>query len=76
MVPGTFFSEMFLSDYRGGELGKTHDHFLGGLHILTRALMVVDKMNTIHHLQIILELTQQSDMEEAFRSIRRVETES
>ncbi len=31
----------FLSDYRGGEFGKTHGLFLEGPHISTRAVMVV-----------------------------------
>jgi thiol peroxidase len=38
--------------------------------------MVVDKMNTIRHLQITPELTQLPDMEEAFRIARRLVTES
>jgi thioredoxin-dependent peroxiredoxin len=66
----------FLSDYRGGEFGKTHGLFLEGPHILTRAVMVVDKMNTIRYLQITPELTQLPDMEEAFQFARRLVTES
>ncbi|QPD04747.1 MAG: Peroxiredoxin [Candidatus Nitrospira kreftii] len=66
----------FLSDYRGGDFGKTHGLFLEGPHILTRAVMVVDKMNTIRHLQITPELTQLPDMEEAFQIARRLVTES
>lgn len=76
MVLGTFCSETFLSDYRGGEFGKTHGLFLEGPRIFTRAFMVVDRMNTIDYLQITPELTHLPDMEEAFRSARRVETES
>lgn len=66
----------FLSDYRGGDFGKTHGLFLEGPHILTRAVMVVDKTNTIRHLQITPELTQLPDMEEAFQIARRLVTES
>ena len=66
----------FLSDYRGGDFGKSHGLFLEGPHILTRAVMVVDKMNTIRHLQITPELTQLPDMEEAFQIARRLVTES
>lgn len=66
----------FLSDYRGGDFGKTHGLFLDGPHILTRAVMVVDKTNTIRYLQIAPELTQLPNMEEAFQFARRLVTES
>ena len=66
----------FLSDYREGEFGKTHGLFLEGPHILTRAVMVVDKTNTIRYLQITPELSQLPDMEEALQFARRLVTES
>jgi thiol peroxidase len=66
----------FLSDYRGAEFGKTHGLFLEGPHILTRAVMVVDKTNTIRYLQITPELTQLPNMEEALQFARRLVTES
>lgn len=66
----------FLSDYRGGEFGKTHGLFLDGPHILTRAVMVVDKTNTIRYLQITPEVAQLPDMEEALQFARRLVTES
>lgn len=66
----------FLSDYRGGEFGKAHGLFLEGPHILTRAVMVVDKTNTIRYLQITPEIAQLPDMEEAFQFARRLVTES
>jgi len=64
----------FLSDYRGGEFGKAYGLFLKDLHILTRAVMVVDQHNTIRHLQITPELTHLPDMEEAFRFARSLIT--
>ncbi|NGZ02488.1 MAG: thiol peroxidase [Nitrospira sp. WS238] len=66
----------FLSDYRGGDFGKAHGLFLEGPHILTRAVMVVDKMNTIRYLQITPELTQLPNMEEAFQFARQLVTAS
>ena len=66
----------FLSDYRGGEFGKTHGLFLDGPHILTRAVLVIDKTNTIRYLQITPEITQLPDMEEALQFARRLVTES
>lgn len=66
----------FLSDYRGAEFGKTYGLFLEGPHLLTRAIMVIDKTNTIRYLQITPELTQLPDMEEAFKFARQLVTAS
>lgn len=66
----------FLSDYRGAEFGKAHGLFLEGPHILTRAVMVVDRTNTIRYLQITPEISQLPDMEEALQFTRRLLTES
>lgn len=66
----------FLSDYRGAEFGKTHGLFLEGPYLLTRAVMVVDKTNTVRYLQITPDLTQLPDMEEAFQFARRLVTQS
>jgi len=66
----------FLSDYRGAEFGKTYGLFLKDPHILARAVMVVDKQNTVRYLQITPELTQLPDMEEAFQFARSLITAS
>lgn len=66
----------FLSDYRGADFGKTHGLFLKDPHLLARAVMVVDKQNTIRYLQITPELAQLPDMEEAFQFARSLITAS
>jgi thioredoxin-dependent peroxiredoxin len=66
----------FLSDYRGADFGKTHGLFLKDPHILARAILVVDKQNTIRYLQITPELAQLPDMEEAFQFARSLITAS
>ncbi len=66
----------FLSDYRGGDFGKTHGLFLKGPHILARAVMIIDRNNTIRYLQITPELSQLPDMEAAFRFARSLITSS
>jgi thioredoxin-dependent peroxiredoxin len=66
----------FLSDYRGGDFGKTHGLFLKGPHILARAIMVVDAQNKIRYLQITPELAQMPDMDEAFTFARSLITSS
>ena len=66
----------FLSDYRGGDFGKTYGLFLKDPHILTRTVMVVDSQNRVRHLQITPELGQLPDMEQAFNVARSLVTSS
>jgi len=58
----------FLSDYRGGDFGKTNGLLVKGPHILARSVMVVDKDNVIRYLQVTPELAQLPDMEAAFQA--------
>jgi thiol peroxidase len=60
----------FLSDYRGGDFGKTHGLLMKDPHILARAVMVVDKDNVIRYLQVTPELAQLPDMDAAFNAAR------
>ncbi len=60
----------FLSDYRGGEFGRTHGLLLNGPHLLARAVLVVDKNNIIRYLQITPNLANMPDMEAAFAAAR------
>lgn len=60
----------FLSDYRGGEFGRTHGLLLDGPRLLARAVMVVDKDNVIRYLQITPNLANMPDMEAAFAAAR------
>jgi thioredoxin-dependent peroxiredoxin len=66
----------FLSDYRGGDFGKTYGLLLKGPHILARTIMVVDAQNKIRYLQITRELAQMPDMDEAFTFARSLITAS
>lgn len=66
----------FLSDYRGADFGKSHGLLLKDPHLLARAVMVVDKRNTVRYLQITPELAQLPDMEEAFQFARSLITAS
>lgn len=67
---------LFLSDYRGGEFGKTHGLLVKDPHLLARAVMVVDKDNVIRYLQVTPELAQLPDMDAAFRFARSLAASS
>ena len=60
----------FLSDFRGGEFGKTHGLLLEGPHVLARAVLVVDRQNVVRHLQVTPDLGHMPDMEKAFQVAR------
>ncbi|MFQ5992480.1 MAG: thiol peroxidase [Nitrospiraceae bacterium] len=60
----------FLSDYRGGNFGKTYGLLVEGPHLLARSVIVVDRENVIRYLQITPELAEMPDMEAAFRVAR------
>lgn len=60
----------FLSDYRGGDFGKTYGLLVKDPHILARTVMVVDENNVIRYMQVTPELAKLPDMEAAFRAAR------
>lgn len=60
----------FLSDFRGGEFGKSHGLLLEGPHVLARAVMVVDANNVIRYLQVTPDLGHMPDMDQAFQVAR------
>jgi thiol peroxidase len=60
----------FLSDFRGGEFGKSHGLLLEGPHVLARAIMVVDANNVIRYLQVTPDLGHMPDMDKAFQVAR------
>ena len=66
----------FLSDFRAADFGKAHGLLLKDPHLLSRALLVIDKDNTVRYLQITPELAQLPDLEEAFRFARKLVTAS
>ncbi|MGC3973528.1 MAG: thiol peroxidase [Nitrospira sp.] len=66
----------FLSDFRAADFGKAHGLLLKDLHLLSRALLVVNKDNKVRYLQITPELAQLPDLEEAFRFARKLVTAS
>jgi thioredoxin-dependent peroxiredoxin len=60
----------FLSDYRGGQFGKTYGLLVKEPHLLARSIMVVDRDNIVRYLQVTPELAQLPDMDSAFQAAR------
>jgi thioredoxin-dependent peroxiredoxin len=62
----------FLSDYRGGDFGRSYGLLIPDLHLLARSVMVVDKDNVVRYLQVVPELGTLPDMEAAFQAARQI----
>ncbi len=63
---------IFLSDYRGGDFGRTFGLLLKGPHLLARAVLVVDQDNVIQYLQVTPDLATMPDMEAAFAAAKKL----
>lgn len=66
----------FLSDFRGGDFGKTYGLLVADPHFLARTVMVVDKDNVIRYMQITPELAEMPDMDAAFQAARNLASKS
>jgi len=62
----------FLSDYRSGDFGRAYGLLIPDIHVLARAVMVVDKDNVVRYLQVVPELASMPDIDAAFNAARKV----
>ena len=65
----------FLSDYREAAFGKMHGLLLEGPHLLSRAILVVDRQNIVRYIQVNPDLATLPDMEAAFSVARSLVTQ-
>lgn len=61
---------LFLSDYKGAEFGRSYGLLIQPLHLLSRAVLVVDKDNVVRHLQVVPEITELPDLEAAMQAAK------
>ncbi len=62
----------FLSDYKTADFGKNHGLLIEPLHLLARAVIVVDKDNVVRHLQVVPEITTLPDMQAAVDAAKKL----
>lgn len=60
----------FYSDYRSAEFGNNNGLLIEPLHLLARAVIVVDKQNVVRYMQVVPEVTQLPDMPAAMSVAR------
>jgi thiol peroxidase len=60
-----------LSDWRDAEFGKKYGALIKELHLLARAVFVVDKNGKLVHVQYVKEVADQPDFEAALNAARK-----
>jgi thiol peroxidase len=58
-----------LSDYMDANFGLAYGVLIKDLHLLARAVFVIDKDNTIRHIEIVSEITKEPDYEACLKAV-------
>jgi thiol peroxidase len=61
-----------LSDYNGASFGQAYGVLIKGLHLLARAVFVVDKEGVIRYVEIVNELTNEPDYKAAIEAVKEL----
>jgi len=60
-----------LSDYQRGDFGEKYGAMIKELHLLARAVFVVDKNDTVTHVEYVKEVANQPDYEAVLAAARK-----
>ena len=61
-----------VSDYKTSSFGINYGLLIKELNLLARSVLVIDKNDTIRYMQIVEELTNQPDYEDALKNIKAI----
>jgi len=61
-----------LSDYRSASFGKAYGVLIKELHLLARAVFIIDADNRVRYVQRVEEITNEPDYEDVLAAIRKV----
>lgn len=61
-----------LSDYRQASFGQTYGVLIENLRLLTRAIFIVDGKGILRYKQIVPEITQEPNYEEALQTVKKL----
>jgi thiol peroxidase len=61
-----------LSDYRGAAFGNAYGVLIKELHLLARSVFVVDTDGVARYIQIVPEVTDEPDYDEALDAAKRI----
>jgi thiol peroxidase len=65
-------NEMTLSDYKFSSFGINYGLLIKELNLLARAVLILDKNNTLRYFRVVEELTSSPDYEDALRHLAEV----
>src|SRR3984885_11618387 len=60
-----------LSDWRAAEFGQKYGALIKELHLLTRAVFVLDKQGNVAHVEYVKEITQEPNYEAALNAAKK-----
>jgi len=61
-----------LSDYRGATFGLSYGTLIKELHLLTRAIFILDKENIIRYIEIVPEVSGHPDYERCLQELKEI----
>jgi thiol peroxidase len=61
-----------LSDHREASFGTTYGVLIKELRLLSRAIFIVDRGDTVRYVEYVKEVTQHPDYEKAFETLQKV----
>ena len=63
---------MFLSDHKAGAFGEAYGLMIKGARLLARAVMIVDADGVLRYRQIVPEIAQEPDYEDALKALKEI----
>ena len=63
---------IYLSDYKDGSFGRSVGLLINDLMLLARSVVLVDKSGTVKYIQVVPEITDLPDMEQAFNKAKEL----
>ncbi len=61
-----------VSDYQERSFGKAYGMLIRELHLLTRAIFIVDRDGTIRYRQVVKEITEEPDYEDVINNVKKL----
>jgi len=61
-----------VSDYKGADFGNKYGLLIKELHLLARAVLVVDRQGVVQYVQLVPEVTEEPDYEAVIEAVRKL----
>lgn len=61
-----------VSDYKGPDFGPTYGLLIKELHLLARAVLVIDKQGVVQYYQLVPEIAQEPDYDAVIEAVKKL----